>query len=160
MSEESPPPKLHVDADWKAHAQAEKERLAREEMTKSETEAKTGPGAKPSGQALPEASFQSLVGVLASQAMMGLGTMKDPQSGGVIVDLDGSRFSIDLLGVLEEKTKGNLTEPEAEDLRQLLRELRSRYVQVTQLVAQSATPGTAASTPSHTGPIPASPPPP
>jgi hypothetical protein len=128
-------PKLHVDSDWKAQAQAEKERLAAEESKKSSE--------KP-GRGLPEASFRTLVSVLASQAIMGLGTMADPQTGGVVVDLEGSRLSIDLLAVLEEKTKGNVTEEEAKELTQLLGELRSRYVQIAQLVAQqSATGGVA-----------------
>jgi len=47
----------------------------------------------------------------------------------------GSRFAIDLLGVLEEKTKGNLSEEEAKDLREVLAELRSRFVQIAQAVA-------------------------
>ncbi len=52
-----------------------------------------------------------------------------------MVDLVGSRFAIDLLGVLEEKTKGNLTEEEAKDIREVLGELRSRFVQIAQAVA-------------------------
>ena len=147
MTEEGTTPKIHIDSDWKAEAQAERERLAREEAAT----AATGSGEKPqepsTSHALPEASFKSLMGVLASQALMGLGTMKDPQSGGVIVDLDGSRFSIDLLAVLQEKTKANLTKEEEDELRQLLHELRSRYVQVTQLVAQSAAGGAASAAP-------------
>ncbi len=139
MPEEESTPKLHVDSDWKAEAQAEKERLAAEESAKT---AETGEGdSGQAGQALPEASFRSLMSVLASQALMGLGTMKDPQGGGVVIDLEGSRFSIDLLGVLEEKTKGNVTEEEATELTHLLGELRSRFVQINQLMAQQAAAG-------------------
>ncbi len=143
MSPDESAPKLHIDSDWKAEAQAEKERLAAEEKVRADK----ADGSAPGSQELPEASFRTLMGVLASQALMGLGTMKDPQSGGVVVDLDGSRFSIDLLGVLEEKTKGNLTDEEAKELVQLLGELRSRFVQVTQLVAESATSGAAQPSP-------------
>ena len=138
MSPDDQSPKLHIDSDWKAEAQAEKERLATEEKARAE---KADPGAG-GPQELPEANFRTLMSVLASQALMGLGTMKDPQTGGVMVDLDGSRFSIDLLAVLEEKTKGNLEEDEAKELTHLVSELRSRFVQVTQLVSQSdAAPG-------------------
>jgi len=139
MSPDDPTPKLHIDSDWKAQAQAEKERLTAAE----EAREKTGGGPDGGGrQELPEASFRTLMSVLASQALMGLGTMQDPQSKGVVVDLDGSRFSIDLLGVLEEKTKGNLSEEEAGELTHLLAELRARYVQVSRLVAEQAVAGT------------------
>ncbi len=129
-------PKLHIDSDWKAEALAEKERLAAEEKAR---EAEAPHDASRGG--LPEANLTSLVGLLASQALMGLGTMQDPQSGGVVVDLEGARFSIDLLGVLEEKTKGNLIDEEAKELTHLLAELRQRFVQVAHLVAQQAESG-------------------
>jgi hypothetical protein len=129
MSNEESSPKLHIDSDWKAEAQREKERLAAKEQQAA------GQGG-PDEQGLPEANFQSLVGVLASQAVMGLGAYGDPKTGKVMIDLEGSRFSIDLLAVLEEKTQGNLTEQEASELKQLLTELRNRYVQIAQLVAK------------------------
>jgi hypothetical protein len=128
-------PKLHVDSDWKAQAQAEKERLAREVDEK--TKARGDRGAR----SMPEASFRTLVGLLASQAVMGLGTMADPQGGGVLIDMEGARFSIDLLGVLEEKTKGNLTDEESTELTEVLRDIRSRFVQIGQLLAQQAASG-------------------
>ena len=81
------------------------------------------------------------MGLLASQAIMGLGAYTDPQSGGVVVDLPGAKFAIDLLGVLEEKTKGNLDEAEGEEIAKVLTELRARFVQVAQLVAQQAEAG-------------------
>lgn len=134
-------PKLHVDTDWKAEAQAEKERLTAAEAAQSESREK---GRTPDGGTLPNADFRALVGILASQALMGLGTMQDPQTKGIVIDFEGSRFSIDLLGVLEEKTKGNLTEEESTELVQLLAELRSRFVQINDLVArQAAVPGEA-----------------
>lgn len=121
-------PKLHIDSDWKAQAQQEKERLAEQEKQAAE---KAG-----EPQRIPEANFRTLVSVLASQAIMGLGAYADPKSGRVVIDLEGARFSIDLIDVLEEKTKGNLTKEEADELKQLLAELRSRFVQISQLVAE------------------------
>ena len=44
----------------------------------------------------------------------------------IIVDLEAARFAIDLLDVLEQKTKGNLTKEEADDLKQVLANLRTR----------------------------------
>ena len=133
MSED--PPKLHVDTDWKAEAQAEKEQLAAKAAEKTQ-------GGDPAQQGeLPAADFKSLMGLLASQAIMGLGAYTDPQSGGVVVDLPGAKFAIDLLGVLEEKTKGNLTEEEAAEIGKVVTELRSRFVQIAQLVAQQGQAG-------------------
>jgi len=134
MSPDDQAPKIHIDSDWKAEAQAEKERLSEEE--KKQADAKGPAGGGP--HQLPEANFRTLVSVLASQALMGLGTVQDPEGKGVMIDLDGSRLSIDLLGVLEEKTRGNLTDDENRELTHLLSELRARFVQVTKLVAQQA----------------------
>ena len=126
--------KIHVDSDWKAEVQAEKEQLAaKEEQQKDAGE----DGGAPAKGELPPADFKGLIGILASQAVMGLGSMTDPKSGGVVVDLVGSKFAIDLLGVIQEKTKGNLDEQEASELEQVITELRSRFVQIAQIVAQN-----------------------
>ena len=149
MADNQTTPKIQVDSDWKAEAQREKERLAKKgqakkEQSKIKPSAEAGADAEARGaQELPEANFRSLVGMLASQAIMGLGAMADPQTNRVIVDLEGSRFAIDLLDLLEQKTKGNLTDEEAKELRQILAELRSRYVQIANFVARqmAAQPG-------------------
>lgn len=137
MTSDDQAPKLHIDTDWKAQAQAEKERLAAEEA-KRDAEKPASAGA---AGGLPEASFQTLVGLLASQAIMGLGAMADQKTGAIQVDLEGSRFNIDLLGVLEEKTKGNLSDEESKELTQILHELRSRYVYISDLVAKQMAAG-------------------
>lgn len=129
MSAPSEEPRLHVDSDWKAQAQAEKERLAKIDQERASK------GAARRSSELPPADFRSLVGILASQAMSGLGLYADDK-GRVVVDPVGSKFAIDLLGVLEEKTKGNLSKEEAADLEAVLRELRMRFVQVIDLLAR------------------------
>ncbi len=129
-------PKILVDTDWKTEALAEKERLAKKA---DEAQSKGGPQ---SGE-MPPASFQMLVGTIASQAVMGLGAVRDPKSGGVVVDLDAARFAIDLLGVIEEKSKGNLTDEETKELSQALAELRHRFVQVSDAVKAQVAAGVA-----------------
>ena len=132
MSDQEPAPKLHVDADWKAEAQAEKERLAAKEA-----EASTNPDGNTGAPGeLPEANFKSLMGLLASQAVMGLGAYPDPETGQVVVDLVGSKFAIDLLGVLAQKTAGNISDEESKELSEVLAQLRSRFVQIAEAVAQ------------------------
>ena len=135
MTQDDTAPKLQIDSDWKAEAQAEKQRLIEQEKAKQDS------GQRPQPGQLPKADFKGLMGVLASQAIMGLGAMGDPKSGRVVIDLDGARFSIDLLGVLEETTKGNLNDEEAAELRQIITELRARFVQIAQLVAQQGAAG-------------------
>lgn len=130
MSTDSSPeqqtPKIQIDSDWKAEAQAEKERLTEVEHKAEE---------KAEERKMPEPNFRGLLGVLASQALMGLGMHQDPSGNGVMVDLEGSKFSIDLLDMLVEKTDGNLSEEESTELKQLTQELQNRFVQIAQLVA-------------------------
>ncbi|MBL8746720.1 MAG: DUF1844 domain-containing protein [Phycisphaerae bacterium] len=131
-------PKIIVDSDWKSQAQAEKDRLAADE-SKREAEAsrKSSAGAGEPGE-LPPADFQSLVGMLVTQALMYLGGVADRKTGQAVFDPDMSRFYIDLLAVLEEKTRGNLAESESRDLVGAVNELRSRYVELVQMVARQA----------------------
>lgn len=149
MSKDEEAPKLQIDSNWKAEAQAEKERLAKQEQEKEKEKATTGTSGR---ERPPEADFKSLMGVLASQAIMSLGALGDPKTGRVVIDLEGARFSIELLSVLEEKTKGNLTDEEAKEIAQVLAELRNRFVQITHMVAQQAPPPSAVSTPGVPGP--------
>lgn len=127
MSEDAP--RLHIDSDWKAQAEAEKARLAEKEAARA-----SSAGEKPGEGELPPADFRTLVASLASQAMSGLGAYGD-QEGRVVIDVVGAQFAIDLLGVLEEKTKGNLTAEEAAELKEVLAHLRARFVQIARLVA-------------------------
>jgi hypothetical protein len=133
MANDESTSRLHIDSDWKAEAQAEKERLSQKEQ---EAAAKTS-----QDRGLPQANFQALVGVLTSQAIMGLGAYTDPKTNRVVIDLEGAKFSIDLLEVVEQKTKGNLSEEEATEIKQVLAELRNRFVQITQLVAKQKAAG-------------------
>lgn len=129
MSDGEQKSKILIDDDWKSQAQAEREKLAEAE---AKAEAAKGEGGK--GE-LPPADFRGLLGTLASQAIMYLGGMVDPKTGGAMVDLEVSRMYIDLLAVLEEKTKGNLSEEEQEELTGVLQELRARYVEISKLLA-------------------------
>lgn len=129
-------PKIQIDSDWKAQAQAEKQRLA-EQAKQKESSAAAAPGAGPSagsprsaGRQLPPANFEGLVATLASQAQYAMGGVTDPQTGQRMVILDLARHSIDLLGVLEEKCRGNLTQEEEQMLASTLYALRDRYVRI------------------------------
>jgi hypothetical protein len=100
----------------------------------------------------PAMSFEQLVQSIYMTAMMQLGAAthegQQPQ-----VDILGARQSIDMLGVLAEKTKGNLTAEENRLLDSALFELRMAFLEITQALARSA----AAKAPAGARPGPAGP---
>src|SRR6185503_12595909 len=77
------------------------------------------------------ASFLSLVMSLASNAAANLGMMPHPVTGETGVDLQTAKHWIDVLGMLERKTQGNLDHQEAQTLETLLADLRMQYVSFT-----------------------------
>ncbi len=133
-------PGLVVDSDWKSQAQAEKEKLAAAERAKAEARG-AKPGAADAAEGQPgrgeKIDFQALMGTLATQALMYMGAFPD-ESGRAMVSLEHARFHIDLLAVLEEKTRGNLTAAEADELKGVAHELRMRYVDISQAVMKAA----------------------
>jgi len=82
-----------------------------------------------------EMSFERFMASLYMTAMMQLGLMHE-QGGQPGVDLIGARQTIDTLGMISEKTKGNLTPKEQGFLQNCLYELRMAYVEVTNALAR------------------------
>lgn len=79
-------------------------------------------------KALPPLDFSTLVLTMASTAMVHLGKLSGPESSAEAPDLPAAKQIIDILNVLEDKTKGNLDEAEQNLLRSLLYDLRVAYV--------------------------------
>lgn len=75
-----------------------------------------------------EASFSTLLMSIGSQAAIHLGLAPNPVSGQSEVDKDLARFNIDLLLMLQEKTKGNLSGEESEFLTKLIQDLQLQFV--------------------------------
>ena len=90
------------------------------------------------------ASFLSLIMSLASNAAASLGMMPHPATGETGVDLQTAKHWVDVLGMLDEKTQGNLDEQEAQMLENLLADLRMQYVSF----AESPAPPTSKFSPS------------
>lgn len=90
------------------------------------------------GEKQIQASFIQFIGGFAVQTLVQLGRMSNPMSGETSVDLPNAKYSIDILGILQEKTAGNLSGEEAEYLSNVLRDLRMEYVAVTGKAAQDA----------------------
>jgi hypothetical protein len=81
---------------------------------------------------MADISFTQFVISLASSAAIHFGDVPDPSGATTSTpNLDGARQMIDILALLEEKTKGNLTAEERQVLEQVLYELRLRFVQVS-----------------------------
>lgn len=76
-------------------------------------------------------SFSSFIISIAGSAMVQLGEAPDPASGKREVNLQLARNSIDLLGMLKDKTKGNLDDEEGRLLDSVLYECRNRYIERT-----------------------------
>lgn len=123
--------KIIIDEDWKTQVQREKEEALKraEEAPKEE--------AAPPAEA-EEASFEGLLSGLAMQAMMALGVLAPRDAKEVTVDLRGAKYVIDLLIVLRDKTKGNLTPEEQGYLAESLADLQQTYVLRSQQLQEAA----------------------
>ena len=136
-------PSLHIDTDWKKQAQEEKRRLAEQaEKAKAAPVAAPAPALSPSPAAAGaptaragrgasarremKSDFSSLVQSLMTQVLFYLGEI-GTSSGMGGVDLDMARHNVDLLGMLEEKTKNNLSPEETTLLDTALYETRTRF---------------------------------
>jgi len=82
-----------------------------------------------SSSPMPEVNFSTFVFSLSSSALVHLGEIPDPDSQRPQVDLPLAKQIIDTLGMLHDKTKGNLDQDEDRMLKNLLHDLRLRYVQ-------------------------------
>lgn len=126
MSDNQAQPKIIVDDDWKAKVQAEKAAAAAKKgPPPSEAEEPADAGAE---RRLPPASFELLITTLATQALAAMGKFPDPVAGHPIVRPDVAKHYIDTLGILEQKTHGNLSEAEAALLTDILHELRMLFI--------------------------------
>jgi len=107
----------------------EAEEEKREEKETAEGEAE--PEAGEEGQ-LPEVNFSTFVFSLSSSAFLHFGEIPDPSSGKKKKNLPMAKHTIDILAMLEEKTRGNLVSDEEQLLKNILYDLRMRYVKETQ----------------------------
>jgi predicted alpha/beta-hydrolase family hydrolase len=116
-----------VDAEWKKQVEDERRRLAAQEKVQGgRGTGARGPAGEPGAPSKP--SFAQFLSGLATQALMSLGELENPMTRRREVDLAQAQQTIDLLELLQEKTKGNLTPQEENFLTNVLHDLRLRYV--------------------------------
>ena len=77
---------------------------------------------------LPEVNFNSLIISLSSSALIHIGEIADPHTGEKKKDIALAKQSIDIISMLKEKTRGNLTDEEQKFIDNILTDLRWRYV--------------------------------
>jgi len=80
---------------------------------------------------LPEVTFSSFIYSLSTSALVHLGEIPEPTTQKMAKNLPLAKQTIDILGILQEKTKGNLTQEEENLLNSLLYDLRMRFVKAT-----------------------------
>jgi hypothetical protein len=93
--------------------------------------------ANPAAGAAPPVSIEHVIQSIYVSAIVALGAATEPGQKPRI-DILGARQSIDMLGVLQEKTKGNLSEKEQRLLQNALFEVRMMFLEVTNAIAQQA----------------------
>ncbi len=139
---------LHIDSDWKKEAQEEKKRLAEQEAQRKAPAAPAaaapasggaaiaaaGKAPAKDGNATPGATFDALVQSIATQVFYYLGDLST-RGAEPMLNLDMAKHNIDSLNVLEEKTKGNLTDEELKSLDTVLYETRMRFISIASQVA-------------------------
>jgi hypothetical protein len=119
--------KIIVDEDWKTQVEREKSQ-AEQNLPKTPAEPK-----KPDSVAnapMPPATLSYLSGSLYYQAMISFGLMPNPGSGKPELNLPLAKHAIDMLDVLQQKTEGNRTTEESDELEAMLHQLRLTYVQL------------------------------
>jgi hypothetical protein len=106
----------------KEEKEAERKEETREEGKAEEKEGETRE------VPLPEVTFSNFVFSLSTQALIQLGEIQDPATRETMKSLPLAKQTIDLIGMLGEKTKGNLTKEEETLIETALYDLRMRYV--------------------------------
>jgi hypothetical protein len=129
--------KIIVDEDWKSQVQAEKEQAAKAQPAMSEESTVAAPESH-GDAAMPTASFELLLTMLATEALVALGQVPHPVTGQPQVHREQAKYLIDMLDVLRTKTQGNLTPGEQQLLESLLHQLRLVFVETGN--APAATP--------------------
>ncbi len=113
--------------ETRAESEAGKEEKAERKPSEPGPEKKAGEAGRE--RPLPEVSMATFIFSLSSSALVLLGEIQEPETNETHVDLGLAKQIIDTLGMLEEKTKGNLDKDEEQLLKSVLYDLRMRYVQ-------------------------------
>ena len=129
--------KIIIDEDWKSRVEAEKEQAE----NSAQPAAAQGPASAAQDfgdMPMPPASLELLLTTLATEALMAMGQIPHPASGKVEVQRNQAKYLIDLIDVLREKTKGNLSPGEQQLIESMLHQLRMVFVETIGQPAEQA----------------------
>lgn len=130
MSNDSEEPKIIVDEDWKT--KVEREKAEAETEAAAESTVADSPGSTDTAPAPPPADLSMLVTTLLTQAMAAMGQLPGEEGKAPEVNMPYAKHFIDLVGVIEDKTKGNLSPEESKFITESLHQVRMLYVATTQ----------------------------
>ncbi len=118
-------PRIIVDDDWKSRVAAEKaaERAATRRAARQAEAGDAGPVSS-----FPPASFELLLTTYSTQALVALGIYPDPATGQPAPNRELAKLAIDMLGVIEQFTRSNLSVDQAAMLESMLHQLRMLFV--------------------------------
>src|SRR5262245_26630755 len=101
--------KLIIDEDWKSQVEAEKHAAAEQPQAQAKRGAADAPYDEGDDIEMPPASLEMLVSTLVTEAMIALGQIPHPATGKAELRPNQAKYLIDTIGVLSEKTKGNVS---------------------------------------------------
>ena len=121
FTEDAEPEENEQEPKAEAASTSGEQKEERPEGPASEEEQARGP--------FPEVSLATFIFSLSSSALVHLGEIPEPETNRKSIDLPIAKQIIDTLGMLQEKTKGNLDQDEERLLKSVLYDLRMRYIQ-------------------------------
>lgn len=120
--------RMFAEGDQDQETKEETAKPSNEEVKVSESEAAAAPEEDKTDYQLPKINFATFIFSLNSSVLVQLGLIDDPATGKKTKNLPLAKQTIDILGMLEEKTRGNLTKDEENMLKNILYDLRMIYV--------------------------------
>jgi len=130
-----PDKKDFVIKDKRIFAEGDEDQPIKEEAEKpldeaavEESESEAAQEQEETDYQLPKINFATFIFSLNHSVLVHLGVMDDPSTGEKVRNLPIAKQTIDILGMLEEKTQGNLTEDEENMLKNILYDLRMIYI--------------------------------
>ncbi len=120
--------RMFAEGDPDQETKEETAKPSKEEAKASESQEATAPEEDKTDFQLPKINFATFIFSLNSSVLLQLGLIDDPATGKKTKNLPLAKQTIDILGMLEEKTQGNLTKDEETMLKNILYDLRMIYV--------------------------------
>jgi len=120
--------RMFAEGDQDQETKEEATKPSEEEVEESKSEEAAAPEEDRTDYQLPKINFATFIFSLNSSVLVQLGLIDDPATGKKTRNLPLAKQTIDILGMLEEKTQGNLTKDEETMLKNILYDLRLLYV--------------------------------